>query len=489
MATPAAMRQAFIRLQFSNSAAHYLVDRQGLDSIDSLRDLDDEGVSILCKTVRRPGGVQPAAAVADGGAPPAPVPNPGNEVSIVAETNLKLACYFIRYRIRVDRPAMPDALTLANIRAMKDLKDYEATHEDPEAPELDAKDWPRNIELIKEYFSECRGCTGIPLAYVIRDEEFAGVAPPGGYESEEAEMIARARHRIGNTVADAHTHQYLQDRTKVWLRLSVMCEKLDCATYIRKARRNRDGRAAYRALFDHYLGPNNANNLANEAERKLMNTTYNGEQKRFNFEKYCRIHVNQHAILEGLRQQGVHTGLDERSKVRHLMDGIKTDMFQAVKTRIMSDDALQTDFTRAVSLFKDFLAQRPTTNQSQVSAIGTKGDGNKKPNGGKGKGDHVEDRYYKIDEYRKLSNAAKKKLKEMRAARGEGKDKKDKTTKIMSKKFRRNIAALAKVVLEPPPENAFSESDSDSDAKPPAKRKSDESNRDNLALTRQKKRN
>ena len=127
---------------------------------------------------------------------------------------------------------------------------------------------------------------------------------------------------------------------------------MDCSTYIRKASRNRDGRAAYQALFDHYIGPNNANNLANEAERKLMNTSYNGEHKRFNFEKYCKIHVNQHTILEGLRQQGVHPGIDDRSKVRHLMDGIKTDQFQAVKTRIMSDDSLQADFARAVSLLK-----------------------------------------------------------------------------------------------------------------------------------------
>ena len=499
MAAPAAMRQAFIRLQFSNPASQYLVDRQGLSSIEDLRDLDDDGVTNLCKAVRRPGGVQAPPAAAAGVAAPPPVPNPGFEVSILAETNLKLACYFVRHRIRIDRATTPNDLTMANIRPMRDLKEYETMHDDPEAPELDNRDWPRNIELIKEYFAECRGTSGIPLAYVIRTDEFPGADPQGGFESDEAEMIARARHRVGNGPNDGFTRQYLQDRAKVWIRLSAMCERMDCSTYIRKASRNRDGRAAYQALFDHYLGPNNANNLANEAERKLMNTSYNGEHKRFNFEKYCKIHVNQHAILEGLRQQGVHPGIDDRSKVRHLMDRIKTDQFQAVKTRIMSDDSLQADFTRAVSLFKDFLAQRPSASQSQVSSISTKTDSNsgKTKSGGKASVG-VEDRYYKKDEYQKLSHAQRKKLKEMRENRtGKGDSSKPKEMKLFSKKFQRNIAALsalAKNSMSLPPlrdpsrasGNDSSSDSSDDDAKPAGKRKP-ESNRDNPALTRQKK--
>ena len=54
----------------------------------------------------------------------------------------------------------------------------------------------------------------------------------------------------------------------------------------------------------------------------------------------------------------------------------------------MSDDSLQADFTRAVSLFKNFLAQRPSASQSQVSSISTKTDSNsgKTKSGGKASG-------------------------------------------------------------------------------------------------------
>ena len=80
---------------------------------------------------------------------------------------------------------------------------------------------------------------------------------------------------------------------------------------------------------------------------------------------------------------------------------------------------------------------------------------------------------------------------------GKGDSSKPKEMKFFSKKFQRNIAALSVLAknsmslppLRDPPRASGNDSSSDSsddDAKPAAKRKS-ESNRDNPALTRQKK--
>jgi hypothetical protein len=76
-------------------------------------------------------------------------------------------------------------------------------------------------------------------------------------------------------------------------------------------------------LFDHLLCPNNVWNMASEAETKLTGTLYNGEKERFTWETYVRIHTEQHSVLNGLKDYG-YAGIDDSSKLCHLLKGIKT---------------------------------------------------------------------------------------------------------------------------------------------------------------------
>jgi hypothetical protein len=76
-------------------------------------------------------------------------------------------------------------------------------------------------------------------------------------------------------------------------------------------------------LFDHFLGPKNVGNMASAAETKLTGTLYNGEKKRFTWEIYVRINLEQHSVLNQLKDCD-YAGIDDSSKVRHLLKGIKT---------------------------------------------------------------------------------------------------------------------------------------------------------------------
>jgi hypothetical protein len=118
--------------------------------------------------VRKPGGtvVNPQAAVAG---QPATITNPGCSISFRAESNLKMACYYLRYHRRISRATVPANITLANIRTLKSLKEWEATHTDAEPPTIEAKDWPKTFEKLEAYFRGCLGTTKIPLLYVIRE--------------------------------------------------------------------------------------------------------------------------------------------------------------------------------------------------------------------------------------------------------------------------------------------------------------------------------
>jgi hypothetical protein len=115
---------------------------------------------------------------------------------------------------------------------------------------------------------------------------------------------------------------------------------------------------AYLAFYTHLLGPNNVDNMAMQAEQRLNSTVYNhGEQRRWDFEKYANVHKQQHSILEGLVEHG-YAGIDPRSKVRNVLDGIKTDKLDSVKTRIMSNSALRNNFDGCVTLvYQAFIKQ------------------------------------------------------------------------------------------------------------------------------------
>ena len=176
---------------------------------------------------------------------------------------------------------------------------------------------------------------------------------------------------------------------------------------------------AYRALKNHYLGPNNTNHQANEAEAKLKDSSYHGEKRRWNFEWYVRMHQDQHTILQSLVQHG-YAGIDEHSKVRHLLDGIKTNELDTAKGQIWASPTLQTNFDNCVTLLQDFINNKKTatTQTSTIASIGTKRKSNDINQDDAEPNLSVDDRYYMGKEYAKLSKAEKLGLKLKRQRRG-----------------------------------------------------------------------
>ena len=476
MAATVAIRAALQRLGFTNEAQTSIINTQDIDTIAELSILTDSEVESLCKVLRRPGGMVQV----NGNE----VPNPGTTVSLRAENNLKLACYYLRHRERTSRVLIITDVTLANVRAFREQRLSESKHENSDKrPTMDVKDWPKNMEALQEFLRAQRGETGIPLAYIVRDEANVGDDPVDGFPSVLDEMIARAPHVDG---AGEFVPSYLTDRLKVWELIAEICRDLDCWTYVKSAQRTRNGRLAYQSLFNHYLGPNNVDNMANTSEKKLQVTTYAGEKKRWSFEKYVKLHVDQHAILNGLTDHG-YSGIDDRSKVRHLMDGIKTKELDSVKTQILASANLRSDFDSCVTLYKDFLSQMKSTsvetelNVSSVTQV----------EGGKG----VQDRYYTKEEYEALSAAQRDTLREKRKSRGHSKKeggKKQKTEKQLSSfskglsKLTRQVSKMASAIKKKPAKDS-AEKDSDGSDTGSDGDESPGGNRENPALTRQKK--
>ena len=487
-AAAAAMRAAYRRLGFTNQAAAAITDDQDIDSVDELEMLTEEEIESLCKALRRPGGTIANPDAGNAGAP-AEIPNPGINVSLRAETNLKLAGWFLKHRTRVSRPKTSVSITLQNVRALKEYKSTESSWESPaETPTINYSDWPKTMEAIMEYLRACPGTTKIPLAYVVRDSQEVvdnNEDPPENYETVQDEIIARASH-VDQNGDPLPTYQ--ADNRLVWEKISAFTRDEPCWSYVKPAQRTRNGRMAYQNLHNHYLGANNVNNMATSAETKLKTVTYSGEKKRWDFERYVRTHVDQHSILEGLKGHG-HAGIDDGSKVYHLIAGIKTSALDSVKTRIMSDAALRTDFEACVNLYKDFIKQ---SSALQNPVIGISAATTKKRKAASFEDDlqgvEVEDRYYSNKEYKKLSSEQKAKLKSMRDERGakgkkSKKQKQDPTTSTM-KKMTKQISALTAAIAS----SMGIKTDGQGDNSDPSTGTEDggSGNRNNPALTRQR---
>ena len=100
------------------------------------------------------------------------------------------------------------------------------------------------------------------------------VAPTGGYQSLQDDLIARAPIRVGNAGNTAYTADYLADRSKVWKLISDLKRDQDYWSYVRPAQRTCDRRLAFLGLKNHYLGKNNVDNMLSHAESKLKDTSY-----------------------------------------------------------------------------------------------------------------------------------------------------------------------------------------------------------------------
>ena len=273
MADGVAMRAAFGRLGLTDQASQAIVGDQGINNINEIKILRDAEIENLCKVVRRPGGMVANNANAITGGGPAEIPNAGLQVSMRAENNLKLAAYYLWFREKISRPTAAADITLPNVCTVKDLRDWEDGHSDVEATHnlINPKDWTKTMEALEEYLCGNLGVTKILLSYVVRDSRDVTADPAGGWPSQQDEMIGRApilSMEVG-VAAETKTPTFLTDNQRVWELLSSITCKQECWTYIKVAQRARDGRAAFLALKNHYLGPNNVNNLASGAKRNL----------------------------------------------------------------------------------------------------------------------------------------------------------------------------------------------------------------------------
>ena len=70
-------------------------------------------------------------------------------------------------------------------------------------------------------------------------------------------------------------------------------------------------------------------------------------------------------------------GIDPRSQVRHLNEGIKITQFDAVKDQIMATASLRTYYDECVSLYKTFIDQIKKVSPPELNISGVESSNHK----------------------------------------------------------------------------------------------------------------
>ena len=110
--------------------------------------------------------------------------------------------------------------------------------------------------------------------------------------------------------------------------------------HIKLHQRAHDGRAALLDLKDFYLGLNMVNEMSAAAEAQISREKYNVKSKRWTFDSYVAVYLDQHQILaEQIKHD--YKMMDKGTKLRDLTQVIKTDILNVIKANILATPALQ----------------------------------------------------------------------------------------------------------------------------------------------------
>ncbi len=368
------MMSLFSRLQFQTDAAKYLVKEQDLNNLEALASLSDEDVTKLMKICRKPGGtIQPPPTA--GGRPRAPVPHPGNHISMTAEQHLGLAAFYLKHKTMTSRTYSVEDVTIANVKTIKDFKTELEKRKDPlpeTAPKLTKKNKFEWFDLFRDYLNYHTGTVSRrPLAYVVR--ESFNVKPEGEdkpYESDEsdyADFYDEIQNRApikkavnnGNSISIKQDAHFKIDNHKVWALLSKTLEGTTDATYIEQFKAKKDGREAFLHLHKQLLGNQALSNEASEAENALSDTYLDGKTRSFQLEDYIKKHIRQHTILNKLKKYKAYSGIDERSKIRHFLNGITDPQYEPVKAAYATTPT--ETFDETVTSFRTFAQNQKVT--------------------------------------------------------------------------------------------------------------------------------
>ena len=327
----AAFTRALVRIGFPAAVARALI-AQGIDGTNGLSFMEAGDIKQVVKSLRQDGQVLPV-------------------LSIV---RLQTMRYWVQKRLRLGLSIDPEEFTLAVAAewyAKMKAETDESSLEIVVAPEKFKKDtkWREFRDSFITYLQGKKGRDGMPLAYVIRDHDEP--RPEVAYPDEHARTIG---------ILPLTGPAFVLDNGVVFDCLKSYILAGPAWTWIQQFDRSRNGRAAWKALIEHYEGPSTQNRIKNAAYASISKARYDGERKNFTFENYFAIHQKAHLDLETFGEP-----VPETRKTRDFLNGIHDPKAAAAKATALAMPNLLADFTALANYIASALDIQLTLTSSE----------------------------------------------------------------------------------------------------------------------------
>lgn len=379
----------------------------------------------------------------------------------IAVAKLKVASAAVRYYECVGRNLEVESMSWSVLKHFKDehasiksLKKSNPTEVPKVSKNVPVLKW---LESFETFLGNVIGSRDIPLSYVIRADEVPSAAPPlaeglpysEGHGSVSEELVSRAtfKHPL-----------FREDSKKV---LQYLDEALAGSMYahaISKFRRANNGRDAFLAVKSQHGGSDKWKLAKEKAFSDMRNSTWNGTGT-----VTISSFINKHrSAFDDLERCAVYLPAvevpSERARVDYLLKGAADcndvqfkSMVATIQSQEDDENGAYASFEKTASLLlkvcpvtrsntrKKVRISNPEVSSAEISSL------NKTIKKGPKTG--VDVRYYKPGEWKKLSKAEKKELRECKRKNYEmqqGEQGKDGDSKQLHKKVKKIVVDALK---------------------------------------------
>ena len=157
-----------------------------------------------------------------------------------------------------------------------------------DVPKLDKQNWRSFRDAFHEFLSRQIGSNGIPLLYVVRENE-AG----GDYDSAYPTL----NDKLVSCISLIGT-KYVADNNTVYSFLSTYLKDSQAESTVKRFNRARSGRECWKALKVHFESESYKSTMKTTAIANIRASEYTGPKKTFNLSSLYLIHTNAHNMLE-----------------------------------------------------------------------------------------------------------------------------------------------------------------------------------------------
>jgi hypothetical protein len=367
--------KANVNMKLASDAAVLRMTYEGVTDFASLLDFDRDSIEALSKACSKtiPAVTEDAA---NGIAAENEVP--GANISSISIRRLVVAMHAAKYYASIGRSITAVNMHYGNV--LTGFKtDYEAysllkKQDEPDAPVVNDKDKEKKIikwmPLFEDALSRTFGSKG-PLIYVLRENadvpsEVDDPLDPNSHYGQSGSMIEELTKRL------PHSGPIFKDDNKtVFMMISKAVAGTSVESTIKSFSRQKDGRAAYKALVANHAGDEKYRAIVKARMNLLQNIKWNGRS--YPLEQ----HVSNHrTAVDDLVDCALHINNavpNMSQRVEYLLESIscQDSALQAAMGNIRADtNGMRSNFETAASHLIEVDPYRRASNQGTNSNTG-----------------------------------------------------------------------------------------------------------------------